>query len=71
MKRSERPARKQATLEPMALTKVEAAESLGISVRTLQSEMAARRIKWKQIGKLVRFHPEHLRRFMLDLGEDD
>jgi excisionase family DNA binding protein len=53
-------------LEPIGLTKREAAESLGISVSTLESEMAARKIQYKKIGKLVRFHPEHLHRYMLD-----
>ena len=53
------------TVERRYLNKAEAADSLGISTRTLDSWLSRKLIPYLKIGRTVRFDPEDLRRTLL------
>ncbi len=54
-------------MERLAVNRVEAAQMLGVSVRTLDTMLARKEIRGRRIGRRIVFPLEELRRF---LGKD-
>ena len=51
-------------MERLAVNRVEAAQMLGVSVRTLDTMLARKEIHGRRIGRRVVFTLEELRRFL-------
>ncbi len=64
--RSRAPARELAPLGPgdRLLTRQETAALFGVSLRTLQRLVASRELRCVRVGRLVRFHPGDVSRWL-------
>ncbi len=51
-------------IEPLAISRLKAAEMLGISVRTLDTMLARKEIRGRRIGRRLVFTVDELRRFL-------
>jgi excisionase family DNA binding protein len=51
-------------IEPLAVNRVQAAEMLGVSVRTLDTMLVRKEIRCRRIGRRVVLTIEELRRFL-------
>lgn len=51
-------------MERLAVNRIEAAQMLGVSVRTLDTMLARKEIRGRRIGRRVVFTLEELRRFL-------
>jgi excisionase family DNA binding protein len=51
-------------MERLAISRVEAAQMLGVSVRTLDTMIARKEIHGRRIGRRIVFTLEELRRFL-------